>query len=65
MADLITSSGLAGIPLAKALHAYFPTARREDVYLAIGMAVALLQADLVVAEIELRLARAPDHREAA
>lgn len=56
MADCITS-GLAGMPLVQALTVHFPQARRGDVYLAIGLAVAVLQADLVIAEAELDMLR--------
>ena len=56
MADCITS-GLAGLPLVEALNAHFAHARRGDVYLAIGLAVAVLQADLVIAHAELDMLR--------
>ena len=56
MADCITS-GLSGMTLVDALHHHFPSAARGDVYLAIGLAVALLQADLAIAQIENRLLR--------
>lgn len=56
IADLI-ASGYAGAMLAKLLHAHFPAAPRGDVYLAIGLAVAILQADLTAAQMETRLLR--------
>jgi hypothetical protein len=66
IAELI-GSGLAGLELAQALERQFPTAKRSDVYLAVGAAVALMQADLALAEMELDLARRglSPHRRAA
>lgn len=52
MVDLITC-GLTGIDLKRALMEDFPTVPRADVYLAVGAAVALMQADLVLAEMEI------------
>ncbi|NBU29570.1 MAG: hypothetical protein EBS42_15570 [Caulobacteraceae bacterium] len=56
MADCI-ASGLCGLPLSDALHKHFPSTPRADVYLAVGLAVALLQADLTIARMELDLLR--------
>lgn len=56
MADCITS-GLSGKALTDALTVHFPTAARHDVYRAIGLAVALMQADLTLAEMELAMGR--------
>ena len=56
MADCM-SSGLFGMKLTKALQRHFPSSRREDVYLAIGMAVAIYEADLTMAEIEIEALR--------
>jgi hypothetical protein len=56
MADLM-SSGYSGMTLVRMLHAYFPTAGRADTYFAVGTAIALLHADLTVAEIELKRLR--------
>lgn len=52
MADCI-ASGLSGQALAQALTRYFPTTGRSDVYLAIGLAVAIMQADLTIGQMEL------------
>lgn len=62
MADCI-SSGLSGMALVQALRHHFPAAKRDEVYLAIGTAVAILQADLTLAEMELAVLR--DERRAA
>lgn len=56
MANCI-ASGLCGLSLSDTLHKHFPATRRADVYLAIGLAVALLQADLTIARMELELLR--------
>lgn len=56
MADCITC-GLAGLALTSALHRHFATLPRADVYRAIGLAVALLQADLTIARMETDLLR--------
>ena len=52
MADCI-SSGLSGRALADALTRHFPNTLRADVYLAIGLAVAIMQADLTIGQMEL------------
>jgi hypothetical protein len=57
MADCI-ASGLSGHALAQALTRHFPTAGRSDVYLAIGLAVAIMQADLTIGQMELATCRA-------
>ena len=41
---------LVGMPLVKELRARFPRAKRDDVYLAIGMALTLKEADLMIYE---------------
>jgi regulator of protease activity HflC (stomatin/prohibitin superfamily) len=56
MADCI-ASGLAGRALTDALSHHFPDAKRADTYLAVGLALALLQADLTLAEMEMSLLR--------
>jgi hypothetical protein len=56
MADLI-SSGWSGAELERMLHAYFPRAQRGEVYTAVGVAIALLKADLALAELEARILR--------
>lgn len=56
IADLI-ASGFSGLTLAKMLFAYFPSAARGDVYMAVGLAVAIMQADLVAAQLENRFLR--------
>jgi hypothetical protein len=56
IADLLTS-GWTGGELEKRLHAYFPNARRGDVYFAIGIAACLWKADLAIAELETRMLR--------
>lgn len=57
-------SGISGMTLTRTLQHHFPEASRADVYFAIGLAVAILQADaailrsdLVFAEIELDMLR--------
>jgi len=52
MAACITS-GPCGVTLSKLLHAHFPNARRAEVYLAISLAVAHLQAELTIGRMEL------------
>ena len=52
MADCMVS-GLSGRALADALRHHFPNAKRADVYLAAGLAVAILQADLTVGQMEI------------
>jgi hypothetical protein len=49
MVELLDGS-LVGMPLVKELRAKFPHMKREDVYLAIGMALTLKEADLMVYE---------------
>jgi hypothetical protein len=49
MVELLDGS-LVGMPLVKELKARFPHAKRDDVYLAIGMAMTLKEADLMVYE---------------
>ncbi|MDX9982220.1 MAG: hypothetical protein RBU25_19525 [Lentisphaeria bacterium] len=56
MADCITS-GLSGQALVRALHHHFPNTSRPQVYFAVGLAVATLQADLVLAQMEVQLLR--------
>jgi hypothetical protein len=56
MADLMTS-GHAGMPLEKMLHAYFPDAGRADVYAACGLAAAIWAADAAVVDLENRMLR--------
>ncbi len=56
IADCMTS-GLSGVALSAALHNHFPTANRADVYLAAGLAVAVMQADLTLARMELDMIR--------
>ena len=51
------AGGLCGVTLSNALHAHFPSARRSDVYLGIGLGVALLQADQTIDRMELDLLR--------
>ena len=53
LADLMTS-GLVGRPLERALHVQFPAAKRADVYFAVSMVMAMMEADLVGYEFELR-----------
>lgn len=56
MADCMTC-GHVGVGLVRVLHHYFPNAARGDVYMAIGIAMSLMQADLVLAQMENRLLR--------
>lgn len=56
LADCMVS-GLSGKPLSDALRHHFPNAMRADVYLAAGLAVAILQADLTLAHMELAILR--------
>jgi hypothetical protein len=56
VADCI-ASGLCGIALSSALHNRFPTTPRAEVYMGIGLALALLQTDLTIARMELDLIR--------
>jgi len=50
-------SGLSGMELSKALHHHFPALPRVGVYLGVALAVAILQADLTAAEMELTALR--------
>lgn len=56
MADCMLS-GLTGKALSDALRHHFPNAKRADVYLAVGLALAVLQADLTIGQMELALHR--------
>jgi len=56
MAEII-AGGLCGVTLSNALHTHFPDARRADVYLAIALGVARLQADATIAQMEVDLLR--------
>jgi hypothetical protein len=56
MARLLLS-GPVGAHLFSALTEQFRTASRFDVFLGVALAIALLDADLAVAEAELALAR--------
>jgi hypothetical protein len=56
MADLIVS-GWSGGELERRLWAYFPKARRGEVYIAISVAAALFKADLAIAELEAEILR--------
>ena len=56
VADLIVS-GYGGDKLARLLHDYFPAAARGDVYLGIGLAVLILQANVADARMEARILR--------
>lgn len=64
MADCITC-GMSGRSLVRALHHHFPATPRGQVYLAIGLAVAQLQADLVLAHMEIQMLRAGQALEVA
>jgi hypothetical protein len=57
MADVL-SSGVVGRELTRMLTAHFPKTTRADIYMAIGMASALTEADLAIAEIEVGLLKA-------
>lgn len=52
LADLI-ASGLSGFALASALTRHFPNAKRADVYLGVGLAIAILQADLTMSRMQI------------
>lgn len=56
MADCI-ASGLAGRALADALTRHFPNTDRASVYLAIGLGVTIMQADLTIGQMELAALR--------
>lgn len=56
IADCIVS-GLSGRALSDALRHHFPNAKRADVYLAIGLAMAILQADMTIGQMELAILR--------
>jgi len=56
MTDAMTS-GLSGAALARCLGYHFPNTPRADVYMHVGAAIALLQADLTLAEIECKALR--------
>ena len=64
LADLM-ASGLAGMALAYALQHQFPDAKRADVYLAIGQAIAILQMDLTLCQMEIDLWRRGEMQVAA
>ena len=49
MVDLLDGH-IVGWPLVKELKARFPHAKRDDVFLAIGMALTLKEADLMIYE---------------
>lgn len=57
IADCIVSSGFSGMVLARTLHHHFPDAKRGDVYHGVGVAIALLQADLALAEMHIDILR--------
>ncbi len=59
IADCI-NSGLAGQKLTDTLRHHFPAAKRDDVYLAIGLASALFHADLMIAQMELAALKRPE-----
>ena len=59
IADCIYS-GLAGQKLTDTLRHHFPAAKRDDVYLAIGLASALFHADLTIAQMELAALKKPE-----
>jgi|HubBroStandDraft_6_1064221.scaffolds.fasta_scaffold16635_2 hypothetical protein len=52
IANLI-DSGLVGIALVKELRARFPHAKRDEVFMAIGIAVTLKAADLMIYESDV------------
>lgn len=52
MADVMVSSGLSGVTLAKLLADRFPHAKRRDVYLAAAIAITDLQAELLIGAAE-------------
>ena len=56
MADCI-ASGLAGRALADALTRHFPNTDRASVYLAVGLGVTIMQADLTIGQMELAALR--------
>jgi hypothetical protein len=58
MADLI-SCGLSGRPLLAELWSRFAGASRADVFTAIALATAILEARLTLAETERNIATAP------
>lgn len=59
-------SGPAGFELFELLCAEFPTIGRRDVFLGVSTAIALIRADLLVAEMEARGLRLQlQHQEAA
>ncbi len=56
MADAMTS-GLTGMALARCLAHHFPRAKRSEVYVAVGLAMTLMQADLTLAHMEIDILR--------